>query len=110
MIFKVPNQLPYIGFVKLSHFQFRTHATFHKSKQNRFPVISAFPLEFSSKKEGFRIFCFFHIICKMLFDVLPDGTLRLVAEEDVEIEHEFATLDDVKEMMAASPWTEVLIL
>jgi len=46
----------------------------------------------------------------MLFDVLPDGTLRLVADEDVEIEREFATLDDVKEMMAASSWTEVLIL
>jgi hypothetical protein len=46
----------------------------------------------------------------MLFDVFPDGTLRLVADEDVEIEREFATLDDVKEMMAASPWTEVLIL
>jgi hypothetical protein len=73
-------------------------------------VISAFPLEFSSKKEAIYNYNFFHIICKMLFDVLPDGTLRLVADEDVEIEREFATLDDVKEMMAASPWTEVLIL
>ena len=46
----------------------------------------------------------------MLFDVLPDGTLRLVADEDVEMEREFATMDEVKEMMAASSWTEVLIL
>jgi hypothetical protein len=46
----------------------------------------------------------------MLFDVLPDGTLRLVSEEDAEMEREFELMDDVKEMLATSAWTEVLIL
>jgi hypothetical protein len=46
----------------------------------------------------------------MLFDVLPDGTLRLVSQEDEEMEREFQLMDDVKDVKAAAAWTEVFIL
>ena len=46
----------------------------------------------------------------MLFDVLPDGTLRLVSEEDEDIEREFQLMDNVRDMLAALAWTEVFIL